>query len=103
MNASRFTVIWEFQVKPDSIADFEQIYGPAGAWAQLFRLSPDFRGTDLLRDPDCPGRYLTLDHWTTREALSVLKRQHQAEYSALDRRCESLSESEQCLGDFEPL
>ena len=44
--------LWEFHVKLESISAFERTYGPTGAWAQLFRQSPDYLGTDLIRDLD---------------------------------------------------
>ena len=98
-----YIALWEFQVKPDSIPAFEETYGPDGAWAQLFRQSPDYLGTELVRDLDHPGRYLTLDHWTSREALHRFKQDHQSAYSALDKQCESLTEKEVFLGDFESI
>ncbi len=97
------TVIWEFQVKPEAVSAFESIYGPAGAWAELFRQSPDYRGTELVRDLDRPGRYLTLDHWTSIEALRHLKQDLHVEYAALDKQCESLTKMEVFLGNFESL
>jgi quinol monooxygenase YgiN len=93
--------IWEFQVKPESISAFEETYGPDGAWAQFFRQSPDYFGTELVRDLDHPGRYLTLDHWTSRKALHRFKQDHQSAYAALDKQCERLTERETFLGDFE--
>lgn len=99
----RITVIWEFQVKPESISAFEKIYGPEGAWAQLFRQSADYLGTELLHGLSRPGRYLTLDHWTSREALQRFKQDHHAAYTALDKQCESLTEHEALLGEFESL
>jgi heme-degrading monooxygenase HmoA len=101
MNGARFSAVWEFQVKAEAITAFEKIYGPEGAWAQLFRQSPDYRGTELVRDLDCPGRYLTLDHWISLEALQRFKEEHDAKYAALDKQCESLTEREVFLGDFE--
>jgi hypothetical protein len=32
-----YIYIWEFHVNPGSQARFEEIYGPAGSWVQLFR------------------------------------------------------------------
>jgi quinol monooxygenase YgiN len=103
MHVSHFTAIWEFHLKPDSISAFEGIYGPDGAWAQLFRRSPDYLGTELLRDLNHPGRYLTLDHWISGEALHQFKQDHHAAYDALDTQCESLTEHEALLGEFESL
>lgn len=103
MRISRFTTLWEFQVKPDSISAFEEIYGPDGDWAQLFRQRSEYLGTELLRDLNHPGRYLTLDRWTSREAFQHFKQDHHAAYDALDKQCESLTEREALVGEFESL
>ncbi len=95
--------LWQFQVKPESVTAFEEIYGPDGAWAQLFRQSPDYMGTELLRELDHPGRYVTLDRWTSRDSLGRFKKDHQSAYTALDKQCETLTEKETFLGDFESL
>jgi heme-degrading monooxygenase HmoA len=102
-NKSEYLVIWEFQVKPAAQLDFEKIYGPDGAWANLFRQSPDYRGTQLVRNIDRPGRYLTLDRWTSSEALHQFKQAHQSEYAAFDKQCETLTDNECFLGEFESL
>ena len=101
--SNRYLALWEFQVKPESVSTFEETYGPDGAWAQLFRQSPDYLGTELLRGLDHPDRYLTLDHWTSRESLHRFKQDHHAAYAALDKQCESLTERETFLGDFESI
>lgn len=52
-------VIWEYHIKAESRAEFERQYAgndtPASkhgaGWAGLFRRSPDYRGTLLLRTP----------------------------------------------------
>ncbi len=99
--SNRYLALWEFQVKPESISAFEETYGPDGAWAQLFRQSPDYLGTELIRDLNHPGRYLTLDYWTSRESLQTFKQGHHSAYAALDKQCESLTDKEMFLGDFE--
>jgi len=98
---NHYLALWEFQVKPESISAFEETYGPDGAWAQLFRHSPDYLGTDLVRDLNYPGRYLTVDRWTSRDALQRFKHDHQSAYQELDQQCESLTEREVFLGEFE--
>lgn len=100
MPVANFTAIWEFLVKPEARSQFERIYGPDGYWAQLFRRSPEYYGTTLLRDRDHPERYLTLDHWASREALQQFKQEYHAEYAALDQKCESLTERETFIGNF---
>jgi len=101
MSDGPYLAIWEFQIKPEFRAHFEEVYGPDGAWAQLFRQSPGYRGTRLIRDLTRPGRYLTLDHWSSREALHSFKQAQATEYAALDKQCESLTEREAMVGEFE--
>ena len=95
--------VWEFQVRPESIAEFERAYGPDGLWAELFRRSSAFLGTELLRNRDRVGRYLTIDRWASREALKRFKEQYSEEYAALDRALEKLTEREALVGDFETI
>jgi quinol monooxygenase YgiN len=103
LNQTHHLALWEFQVKPECTSAFEQTYGPDGAWAQLFRQSLDYLGTKLLRDLNHPGRYLTIDQWTSRESFHRFKKDKQAAYTALDKQCENLTEKEIFLGDFEPV
>jgi len=51
-------IIWEFVVTADAVGQFEQAYGPGGAWVRLFQAHPGFRGTTLLRDNENPRRYV---------------------------------------------
>ena len=96
-----FTTIWEFKVKAELCSQFERIYGPEGEWVQLFRRHSGYKGSELLGDADHPGRYLTIDHWDTRESLHQFKRDHRADYEALDNRCEKLTEREAFVGSFQ--
>ncbi|HMD16141.1 MAG TPA: antibiotic biosynthesis monooxygenase, partial [Terriglobales bacterium] len=96
-HSAHYLVIWEFQVKPEAKPAFEQAYGPAGDWARLFSQSPDYRGTQLLRDSNRSGRYLTLDRWTSREAFHQFKQAHQADYEAFDQRCKALTDNESLI------
>src|SRR5262245_2139467 len=56
-------IVWEFRVRAGCEREFEEAYGPGGAWAQLFAASPDCLGTELLRDEADHRRYLTVDRW----------------------------------------
>ena len=82
-----FEIVWEFRVAADKQSEFEEIYAPQGAWAKLFARSPEFRGTHLLRDPAVPGRYLTIDTWSSAAAFEQFKETHSADYKSLDQRC----------------
>ena len=50
-----FVVVWQFEIAEEKVPAFEAAYGPEGAWAKLFRTSPDYLGTELLRDAYIPG------------------------------------------------
>ena len=93
-------IVWEFRARRGREKRFEKVYGPDGDWAALFERSGGYLGTELLRDRGISRRYLVLDRWTSREAFQAFKQKHRADYEALDRRCESLTEHEAPLGDY---
>jgi heme-degrading monooxygenase HmoA len=95
-----FVVVWQFEIAEDRISAFESAYGPEGAWTKLFRLSPDYRGTELLRDAYVPGNYLTIDHWDSEAAFRAFRKEHDAAYEALDRTCDDLTARETRIGAY---
>lgn len=95
-----FVVVWQFEIAEERIAAFEASYGAAGAWAQLFRISPKYVGTELLRDAYIPGTYLTIDRWASEEDFRAFRKEHDAEYEALDRSCDALTSRETRIGAF---
>ena len=95
--------VWEFVVRAGQDAEFERAYGPEGEWIQLFRRGQGYIETEMFRDVEIRGRYLTVDKWTSRENYELFRRQVQSDYLALDRRCEALTEREKHLGSFELL
>jgi len=84
-----FVVVWHFEIAEEKVAAFEAAYGPAGAWAQLFRASPNYLGTELLRDAYIPGSYLTIDRWASEEDFRAFRKDHDPEYESLDRTCDA--------------
>jgi len=95
-----FVVVWQFEVAEEKIAAFEAAYRPEGSWAQLFRLSSHYEGTELLRDAYVAGKYLTIDRWTSEEAYRAFRRDHDAEYETLDRACDDLTSRETRIGAY---
>lgn len=93
--------MWEYLVKKETKSDFEQIYGPNGAWVQLFNKSEGYLGTHLHQDISNELRYLTTDYWVSKQARDAFREQFAQEFAELDRRCELLTEKELFLGDFE--
>ena len=94
-------VLWEYRVKKAHRRAFERHYSATGTWVRFFRKGRGYRGTVLLRDPEKPGRYLTIDRWQDVASYRRFRRQHQKHYDALDRKFERLTEKETCLGYFE--
>jgi len=98
-----FTVVWEFRVKPGKQRGFENAYGPEGEWVELFRHSEEYLGTELIRDRNLRLRYVTLDHWSSRQAYLRFKKENRLAYHAIDARCEALTTSEKLIGEFDGL
>ena len=94
-----FVVIWQFEISEEKTAGFEAAYAADGAWAQLFRTSPEYRGTELLRDT-YTGNYLTIDRWASEEAFRAFRKDHDQEYETLDRACDSLTARETRIGAY---
>ena len=96
-----YVIVWAFRPRPGREAEFEAAYGPGGAWDSLFRGSPDFLGTELLRAADGSGLYLTIDRWAARSAYDAFRTARGAEYAALARACADLTTSEVAVGSFD--
>jgi heme-degrading monooxygenase HmoA len=95
-----FVVVWQFEIGEEKIAAFEAAYGPEGVWARLFRSSPDYQGTELLRDAYISGSYLTIDRWASEDAFRAFRKWHDAEYETLDRSCDALTARETRIGAY---
>jgi heme-degrading monooxygenase HmoA len=95
-----FVVVWKFEIAEEQIAAFEAAYDPQGAWASLFRTSPDYLGTELLRDAYIPGSYLTIDRWASEDAFRAFRKGHDQEYESLDRSSDALTSKEARIGAY---
>jgi heme-degrading monooxygenase HmoA len=96
-------ILWEYRVGEEHRAAFERHYGSEGTWAGLFRRDPGYRGTTLLRHAEERGRYLTIDVWDVASSFQRFKKDFAAEYAAVDKQMEALTESERHLGSFESI
>ena len=83
------------------MAEFEAAYGADGAWTHLFSQAAGFIAVKLLRCENQPGRYLTIDRWTSATAFEDFERLFAGEYRALDARLEGLASTEARVGAFE--
>jgi hypothetical protein len=89
--------VWEYDVAAADAAEFERVYGPDGEWATLFGSSDEFLGTELFRRVGEPGRYLTVDRFSSEAAWRRFATDHAASYAALDVRTERLTLAEREL------
>ena len=96
-----YLIVWEFRPKPGMESKFEEIYGSHGAWAEFFRRGKGHCGTELAQDNNDPGRYLTLDFWTSRQAYEQFRESNLSEYKRIDELCEEMTQTELELGRFE--
>jgi heme-degrading monooxygenase HmoA len=96
-----YIILWEYQVKPEKRAEFEQTYASTGAWSVLFRKATGYLGTELLHDESLPERYITIDRWDSKESFEAFQAQFGREYKELDAQCEGLTENETFLGRCE--
>ena len=92
--------IWELTVRAGAEREFEELYGPGGAWASLFRTAAGYLGTELLRPLADSRRYLTIDRWETAESYAAFREARAAEYQALDARGDALTEEERVVGEY---
>ena len=95
-----FVVVWQFEVAEEKVAAFEAAYGPEGVWAELFRISAEYRGTELLKDAYVPGGYLTVDRWTSEESFREFRKAHDADYERIDRESDALTAREARIGAY---
>lgn len=93
-----YLILWEYHVRPERCDEFERIYSAAGAWAELFRKSKGYLGTELVNDEANPQRYFTVDRWVSKTEYERFLEVWQQEYKALDEQCEGLTEREVLLG-----
>ena len=97
----QYVIVWEFRVAAKSAEEFERLYGPDGVWVRFFHTAQGFVRTELIRDHDQQGRYLTLDFWSSRDSYEAFRHCHASEYAAIDRQCEKVTMSEVEVGRFE--
>ncbi len=93
--------VWEFLARADKVAEFERHYAASGAWAELFRKSVGYQGTELLRDAENSRRYLTVDRWESEAAYRAMRERFAKEYETINQACAEFTELERSIGAFE--
>jgi hypothetical protein len=95
-----FFIIWEYHVRAEYSAAFEEVYSATGAWAKLFQKSKDYLGTELLCDVENSLRYLTIDRWTSAQEYASFLAEWKNEYEDLDAQCDPFAEKESLVGKW---
>ena len=101
--AGPYVYIWEFIVSAEHAGAFERCYGPSGDWVQLFRRAAGYLRTELHRDRSQPLRFITIDHWESKEAWEAFRATFTEEFEALDDTCGAWTTHEAEIGRFEPV
>jgi heme-degrading monooxygenase HmoA len=94
-------VVWEYRARPERAEEFESYYRPDGPWSRLFRESPGFISTTLMKDLRDPHRFMVADRWTSETLYEEFKRDHAGPYGELSETGRRLYESEVEVGRFD--
>ncbi|MGD2061254.1 MAG: antibiotic biosynthesis monooxygenase [Acidimicrobiia bacterium] len=97
-----FVYLWDYRVSLERLDEFRELYGPNGSWVELFRRAPGYQDTQLLRDRNEAGRFVTIDRWESEEAFVSFRARFAVEFDHLDRLGEQLTIEETALGEFSP-
>jgi heme-degrading monooxygenase HmoA len=92
--------IWEFQAQAGREKEFEKIYGVEGDWVKLFRHSQAFLRTEVYRDLETSGRYVTIDYFSSQAAFQSFLKEFREKYDSLDQLGETVCASEKRIGSF---
>ena len=94
-------IVWEYMARKDRLDEFQSLYSPDGPWVDLFKNSPGFVSTTLMRDVRDPHRFVIADRWSSEESYEAFKREFAKEYQSLSERGERLHRAEHLIGRFQ--
>lgn len=98
--ALKYSVIWKYKVKPDSLEHFEFEYGPNGTWNKLFVQSENYGGSFLYKSDEDPQTYMLIDTWVSKHAYEDFINENQKVYSEISAGFENLYLTEEKVGSF---
>ena len=79
-------ILWEYEVKPGAVEEFESLYRPDGTWGDLMRPAPGFVSITLWADRGNPRRFIVADRWTSEVLYEEFVRDKATEIAALNER-----------------
>jgi hypothetical protein len=96
-------ILWQFDIKPGSEADFEQFYGAGGEWTAVNRHSLSYLGSSFLRDQTRASRYVVIEYWSEMLVYEQHRTFRRDEVARLDARRTELVAAVEPLGVFTAL
>jgi len=96
-----FIAIWKYVVNPQFLKAFEKLYGPTGAWVQLFKTGDGYLGTELMWVTGQTNVYMTIDKWESMGQYHNFYNLHKKLIDEIDQQGDALTLSEEKLGWFE--
>ncbi|HSG99657.1 MAG TPA: antibiotic biosynthesis monooxygenase [candidate division Zixibacteria bacterium] len=95
-----YLIIWEYEVRPERVAEFERAYRGDGVWAEFFGADPAYLKTELFRSSERGNVYLTCDYWRSENAYVAFCERNANRYRDIDAQCDELTLSERRLGAY---
>ena len=93
-------IIWKYIVKNGCQSNFEEKYGLKGIWDMFFKKQTGYITTELLKGLMKKNEYFTLDKWISKEHYEECLSKNIEEYKKIDYSCESMTESEEKVGEY---
>lgn len=96
-------VVWQFDVRPGSTAEFERMYGSDGTWTDLSRRSRSFLGSSFLRDISAETRYLLVEYWSEMMVYEKHMASVRKQLETLEQQRAALVDRMEAVGVFSAL
>jgi len=96
-------IMWQFDVKKDHDAEFEQLYGADGEWTTMNRQTRSYLGSSFLRDQNRPLRYILVEYWSEMLVYEQHKSFRSPARESFESRRAAVVEDVQPLGIFTAL
>jgi hypothetical protein len=96
-------IMWQFDVKNGSEAEFERLYGVDGEWTAMNRHTRSYLGSSFLRDQNRSSRYIVIEYWSEMIVHEKHRTYRSDAIAFLEVRRTTLVESVEPLGIFTAL
>jgi quinol monooxygenase YgiN len=96
-------IMWQFDVKKGSEAEFEKLHGIDGEWTAVNRHTRSYLGSSFLRDQNRTSRYVLTEYWSEMIVYERHKGTRSAAIASFEGRRASLVDSVEPLGIFTAL